>query len=61
MSNLGKRLLVCRAAFAGIGRFTFKCAHADAGMPDFSGKLRLGDLEKIKTFMQGTADANRPK
>ncbi len=33
----------------------------DQGMPDFTGKLKPEDLEKIKAFIQGTADAVRPK
>jgi quinohemoprotein ethanol dehydrogenase len=33
----------------------------DVGMPDFTGKLKPEDLEKIKAFIQGTADAIRPK
>jgi quinohemoprotein ethanol dehydrogenase len=31
------------------------------GMPDFTGKLTPEQLEKIKAFIQGTADAIRPK
>ena len=31
------------------------------GMPNFNGKLSEGDVEKIKAFIQGTADAVRPK
>ena len=34
---------------------------SDQGMPDFTGKLKVEDLEKIKAFIQGTADAVRPK
>ena len=34
---------------------------ADQGMPDFTGKLKPEDLEKIAAFIQGTADAIRPK
>jgi quinohemoprotein ethanol dehydrogenase len=30
-------------------------------MPDFTGKLRDGDVVKIQAFIQGTADAIRPK
>ena len=30
-------------------------------MPDFTGTLTMDDVEKIKTFIQGTADAIRPK
>ena len=31
------------------------------GMPDFTGKLTPEQLDKIKAFIQGTADAIRPK
>jgi len=31
------------------------------GMPDFTGRLTRDDVEKIKAFIQGTADAVRPK
>ena len=31
------------------------------GMPDFTGKISPEQLEKIKAFIQGTADAIRPK
>jgi quinohemoprotein ethanol dehydrogenase len=34
---------------------------ADLGMPDFTGKLKAEDLEKIKAFIQGTADSIRSK
>ncbi len=33
----------------------------DQGMPDFTGKLTDDDVVKIKAFIQGTADAIRPK
>jgi quinohemoprotein ethanol dehydrogenase len=33
----------------------------DRGMPDFSNKLKWEDVAKIKAFIQGTADASRPK
>jgi quinohemoprotein ethanol dehydrogenase len=33
----------------------------DQGMPDFTGKLTVDDVAKIKAFIQGTADAIRPK
>ncbi len=39
----------------------FKGPSTDRGMPDFSGKLTAEDVEKIKAFIQGTADAVRPK
>ncbi len=31
------------------------------GMPDFTGKLNAEEVDKIKAFIQGTADAVRPK
>jgi quinohemoprotein ethanol dehydrogenase len=31
------------------------------GMPDFTGKLSDADVVKIQAFIQGTADAIRPK
>jgi quinohemoprotein ethanol dehydrogenase len=30
-------------------------------MPDFTGKLTEADVVKIQVFIQGTADAIRPK
>ncbi|MFA8415152.1 cytochrome c, partial [Burkholderia pseudomallei] len=33
----------------------------DRGMPDFTGKLSEDDVSKIAAFIQGTADAIRPK
>jgi quinohemoprotein ethanol dehydrogenase len=30
-------------------------------MPNFTGKLTAEDVEKIKAFIAGTADAVRPK
>ena len=31
------------------------------GMPDFTGKLSAGDIDRIKAYIQGTVDAIRPK
>lgn len=42
-------------------RFLFKGPGLANGMPDFTGKLQPADVEKIKAFIQGTADAIRPK
>jgi quinohemoprotein ethanol dehydrogenase len=39
----------------------FKGPFTDKGMPDFSGKLTEADVVKIQAFIQGTADAVRPK
>src|ERR1700731_4563588 len=39
----------------------FKNPYKDKGMPDFTGKLTDADVVKIQAFIQGTADAVRPK
>lgn len=39
----------------------FKGPFRDLGMPDFTGKLKDEDVVKIQAFIQGTADAVRPK
>jgi quinohemoprotein ethanol dehydrogenase len=44
-----------------LDKFVFKGPATERGMPDFTGKLTPGDVEKIKAFIQGTADAIRPK
>src|SRR4051812_31941034 len=41
--------------------FVFKGPFRDQGMPDFTGKLKDEDVVKIQAFIQGTADAIRPK
>lgn len=41
--------------------FVFKGPFRDKGMPDFTGKLTEADVVKIQAFIQGTADAIRPK
>ena len=33
----------------------------DDDMPDFTGKLKEEDIPKLQAFIQGTADAIRPK
>jgi PQQ-dependent dehydrogenase (methanol/ethanol family) len=44
-----------------LDKFLFKGPAMARGMPDFTGKLSMGDVEAIKAFIQGTADAVRPK
>ncbi|WP_395699418.1 PQQ-dependent dehydrogenase, methanol/ethanol family [Aquabacterium sp.] len=44
-----------------LDRFVFKGPGMPNGMPDFTGKLSADDVAKIKAFIQGTADAIRPK
>jgi quinohemoprotein ethanol dehydrogenase len=46
---------------ANLDRFVFKGPQMNQGMPDFTGKLTMDDMEKLKAFIQGTADAVRPK
>jgi quinohemoprotein ethanol dehydrogenase len=46
---------------ANLDRFVFKGPMMSQGMPDFTGRLNAADVEKIKAFIQGTADAIRPK
>jgi len=46
---------------ANLDRIVLSKGLADLGMPDFTGKLKPEDLEKIKAFIQGTADSIRPK
>jgi len=42
-------------------RHVFNGPFTSQGMPDFTGRLTVEDVEKIKAFIQGTADAIRPK
>ena len=44
-----------------LDQFVFKGPATARGMPDFTGKLSAEDVQKIKAFIQGTADAIRPK
>jgi quinohemoprotein ethanol dehydrogenase len=46
---------------ANLDKFLFKGPGTTNGMPDFTGKLSSEQVEKIKAFIQGTADAIRPK
>jgi quinohemoprotein ethanol dehydrogenase len=48
-------------AIAKLDKAVLSKPFADLGMPDFTGKLKPEDLEKITAFIQGTADAIRPK
>ena len=41
--------------------FVFKGPAMSRGMPDFTGKLTPQEVDKIKAFILGTADAIRPK
>ena len=50
-----------QATIANLDKIVLSSALGSKGMPDFSGKLTPADVEKIKAFIQGTADAIRPK
>ncbi|HQX08657.1 MAG TPA: cytochrome c, partial [Zoogloea sp.] len=56
--NLG---YVPSADIENLADFVFNGPFVKKGMPDFTGKLSREDVEKIKAFIQGTADAIRPK
>ena len=56
--NLG---YVSTETVANLKDFVFKGPFREQGMPDFTGKLTEADVVKIQAFIQGTADAIRPK
>ncbi len=58
ISNLGYS---SGATIAALDKHVFGGARTKDGMPDFTGKLTADQVEKIKAFIQGTADAIRPK
>lgn len=56
--NLG---YVSTETIANLKDIVFNGPFKDKGMPDFTGKLTEADVVKIQAFIQGTADAIRPK
>jgi quinohemoprotein ethanol dehydrogenase len=58
VKNLG---YVPAEEIANLKDIVFKGPFMDKGMPDFTGKLTEADVVKIQAFIQGTADAIRPK
>jgi quinohemoprotein ethanol dehydrogenase len=56
--NLG---YVSKDTITNLKDFVFKGPFRDQGMPDFTGKLTEADVVKVQAFIQGTADAIRPK
>ncbi|MET0389395.1 MAG: PQQ-dependent dehydrogenase, methanol/ethanol family [Polyangiales bacterium] len=44
-----------------LDKFVFNGPYKQQGMPDFTGKLSVDDVQKIKAFIQGTCDLIRPK
>ena len=49
------------AVIENLDKYVFAGPATDRGMPDFTKRLSREDVEKIKAFIQGTADAIRPK
>ena len=58
IKNLG---YVSAEELSNLGSIVFKGPFVSQGMPDFTGKLTADDVTKIQAFIQGTADAIRPK
>jgi quinohemoprotein ethanol dehydrogenase len=58
VSNLGYSTT---STISDLEKYVFKGPYTEAGMPDFTGKLKPEEIEKIKAFIQGTVDAMRPK
>ncbi|HEY6177991.1 MAG TPA: PQQ-dependent dehydrogenase, methanol/ethanol family [Kofleriaceae bacterium] len=44
-----------------LDKYVFNGPYAKDGMPDFTNRLKPADLDKLRAFIQGTADAIRPK
>src|SRR5262249_61174246 len=44
-----------------LDKFVFAGPFVNSGMPDFTGRLKPADIQKLKAFIQGTADSIRPK
>jgi quinohemoprotein ethanol dehydrogenase len=44
-----------------LDKFVFNGPYQKEGMPDFTSRLKPGDVDKLKAFIQGTADSIRPK
>jgi quinohemoprotein ethanol dehydrogenase len=58
IKNLG---YIPSAMLDNLGAVLFKGPYVEQGMPDFTGKLSADEVAKIQAFIQGTADAIRPK
>jgi len=48
-------------ALTNLDSYLFNGPFVSQGMPDFTGKLTGEEVARIKAFIQGTADAIRPK
>ena len=58
ISNLGYSKA---EVISNMDKIVYRGPYMGVGMPDFTGKITPEQLEKIKAFIQGTADAIRPK
>ncbi len=58
IKNLG---YVSTETISNLKDIVFNGPFVSQGMPDFTGKLNDDDVVKIQAFIQGTADAIRPK
>jgi quinohemoprotein ethanol dehydrogenase len=58
IKNLG---YVSADLLTNLGSVLFNGPFVSQGMPDFTGKLKPEDVAKLQAFIQGTADAVRPK
>jgi len=58
VKNLG---YISSEMLANLQAMVFKGPFVQQGMPDFTGKLTAEQVTKIQAFIQGTADAVRPK
>ena len=59
--NLSSIVQAQQEEIANLKNIVFKGPFRDKGMPDFTGRLTEADVVKIQAFIQGTADAIRPK
>jgi len=48
-----------QGVIANLDKYLFKGPGTANGMPDFTGKLKAPDVDRLKAFIQGTADAIR--
>jgi quinohemoprotein ethanol dehydrogenase len=44
-----------------LDKYVFNGPYLKDGMPDFTNRLKPADLDKLRAFIQGTADSIRPK
>ena len=59
--NVPNLAYIDRDYIENLDKFVFNGPYTMQGMPDFTGKLAMADIAKLKAFIQGTADAVRPK